>query len=93
MRIPSAAKLKLHDFSFDDNELDDDETLKVSSRASRLLDSIFSAFSLNRFANFVAGLFTYVPRFGFYRNVSHRLRRIVSLVVEREKKLQKRDLP
>lgn len=31
MRIPSSAKLKLHDFSFDDNELDDYDTLKVRS--------------------------------------------------------------
>lgn len=30
MPIPSAPKLGLHDFIFDDSELDDDETLKVS---------------------------------------------------------------
>lgn len=31
MRVPSAAKLRLHDFSFDDYELDDDDTLLVSN--------------------------------------------------------------
>ncbi|XP_065207520.1 dual 3',5'-cyclic-AMP and -GMP phosphodiesterase 11-like isoform X2 [Planococcus citri] len=40
MRIPSAAKLKLHDFSFDDNDLDDHDTLKACLRMFLDLDFI-----------------------------------------------------
>ncbi len=67
MRIPSARKLKLHDFSFDDCTLDDDGTLKVSAGIPHD-DSLFDMLNgiIQTHDDCVSGMFTHVSGPGLH---------------------------